>query len=266
MVEQVEPEVVRELLHIFIHLSQVTEERLDHFPLCLPLHDSAADLIQPFFRLVVAFGKGIVLLLVILLILCDMGVLADALLHQFCHHHGFLLQRRLFRFQLSGIIHLILDGFKGGDDLVPLLSENPQGFEVQCLDGVLVQMRRGTLLSVIVLVVAPPYDFSVLVVGVPHLRAVKAAAITASDFAGENADASVPVRIAEPPLHLLLHPVELCGRDNRFMVSLHIVLRHLALVLLLFLCQEVRGVNLLEQGVAFVFFVRSCQAWTHSFL
>ena len=116
-------------------------------------------------------------------------------------------------------------------------------------------MRRGAVLSVIVLVIAPPYDFSVLVIGVPHLRAVKAAAVTASDFAGENAHAAVPVRITEPSLHLLLHPVKLCGRDNRFMVSFHIVLRHLALVLLLFLCQEVRSVDLLEQGVAFVLFV-----------
>jgi serine protease inhibitor len=39
-------------------------------------------------------------------------------------------------------------------------------------------MRRGAVLSVIVLVIAPPYDLPVLVVGVPHLRAVKAAAVT----------------------------------------------------------------------------------------
>lgn len=90
MVEQVEPEVIGELLHISVHLSQATEERLDHLPICLSLHDPAADIIEPLFCLVVTFGKDIVLLLVVALVLCDMGVLADALLHQFRHHHGFL--------------------------------------------------------------------------------------------------------------------------------------------------------------------------------
>src|SRR5699024_7644968 len=98
-------------------------------------------------------------------------------------------------------------------------------------------------------------DFSVLVIGVPHLRAVKATAVTASDFTGENAHTAMPVRITASSLHLLLYPVELCGWDDGFMVSFHIVLRHLALVLFLFLCQEVRCVNLLEKGIAFVLFV-----------
>lgn len=83
MVEKVEPKVIREFLYILIHLCQVMKERLDHFPLCLTLHDPAADLIQPFLCPVIAFGESIILLLVILLILCNMGVLADALLDQF---------------------------------------------------------------------------------------------------------------------------------------------------------------------------------------
>jgi len=45
------------------------------------------------------------------------------------------------------VLHLILNGIICGYDLVPFLSENPQGFEVQCLDGFLVQMRRGAVLS-----------------------------------------------------------------------------------------------------------------------
>ena len=65
MVEKIEPEVIRKFLHILIHFSQVMKERLYHLSLCLTLHDSGADLIQPFLCPVVSVGKGIVLLLVI---------------------------------------------------------------------------------------------------------------------------------------------------------------------------------------------------------
>ena len=58
-----------------------------------------------------------------------------------------------------------------------------------------------------------------------------------------------------PGRHLVLRLLEHGGADDGLVVVLHIILRHLALVYLLLLGEEVHRVHLLQESVAFIFFV-----------
>ena len=89
----------------------------------------------------------------------------------------------------------------------------------------------------------------------PYLGTVPAPAVPAFYLSGENAHAAIPVPPRPPRLHQRLDAVK-DGRlyDGR-MVPLHIILRHFALVDFFLFGEEIHRVNLLEQGVAFVFLV-----------
>ena len=58
-----------------------------------------------------------------------------------------------------------------------------------------------------------------------------------------------------PSGQFLLHQKEDVLRDDCLVVAFHVVLRHGAVVLDSFLCQEVGGIGLLKQGIADVFLV-----------
>lgn len=84
--------------------------------------------------------------------------------------------------------------------------------------------------------VALPDGAFVLIRGVPQLRAVKFAAVTADDSGAKNAVAAVFSPQCISPLELNLHHILLLRADNGRMAVFDIVLRNLALVeLLLFI-------------------------------
>ena len=72
--------------------------------------------------------------------------------------------------------------------------------------------------------------------------------------------------LAGPAGHLLPYLIEDLFRNDGRVVVLHIHHGALPLIFLHRLADAVGGVGLLQQGIANVFLIRSCQAWTHSFL
>lgn len=112
------------------------------------------------------------------------------------------------------------------------------------------------LAVVLELVVATVDGLAILVGGVPDFRAVPAAAIAAFDFRRVDADAAVAVAAVPAALQFFLHLVEDRWADDGFVVVFDVVLWHLAFVIPHFLREEVDGVALLEERIAFVFLVR----------
>src|SRR5699024_6831582 len=82
-----------------------------------------------------------------------------------------------------------------------------------------------------------------------------APALAALNFGREHTHAAVAVLILHPPRHLRLDIVEGGRIDDGFVVALHIILRHLALVFLCLLLEKVHCELLLQEGVAFVLLI-----------
>ena len=107
----------------------------------------------------------------------------------------------------------------------------------------------------VVLLVAAVDDPAVLVGAVPDLGSKESAALTAFDFAGENAHAAVSASLSLAPRHLCLHHLEsFRGYDCR-MALLHEVAGDLPSVLHHLLCEEIRREGLLNSRAACVLLV-----------
>ena len=123
------------------------------------------------------------------------------------------------------------------------------------LEALFIKCRRRAFLPFLIFAVAAPDCFAVFVGGMPDLLPIKAAAVCADDFAGKNAGGADGVAQLLPAFDLSLDKVELFGADDPLMISLNVVLRDFAAVELLFLCEEINGEGLLQQGVPLVFLI-----------
>ena len=101
-----------------------------------------------------------------------------------------------------------------------------------------------------------PDDAAVLVIRVPNLLAINTAAVSAEDLGSEHARSAVASTDCLAPGHFGLHHVELGSVDDGGMAVLNVVAGDFAFVLLLCLGQKVNGETLLQQGIAFVLFIR----------
>lgn len=117
-------------------------------------------------------------------------------------------------------------------------------------------MGSAAFFAVVKFVVALPYHPAVLVIGMPDLRAVPAPTVTALYLAGKDACAALPVGSRLPSSHLLLHRLEHGRLYDGIVVMLHIILRDFSLIDLFLFGKEIHCVHFLQEGVAFVFFVR----------
>ena len=184
-----------------------------------------------------------------------MRILSDALLDQFC---GYIdLRYRRIEFRLNRVCgqlgkqHLTIHG----SDFFPGVDHLIRGTEENGLDLLLRQGWRSAFFS-IELVIALPDHPAVLVVAVPHLRSIPAAAAPTPDFAGKDVHRAQAVLPCFPAGHQQLNLLEGLFRDDGLVVAFYVVLGYLAFVLLFLFAQEVRGINLLEQRVASIFLVR----------
>lgn len=125
----------------------------------------------------------------------------------------------------------------------------------KCREEAAIRLSGAAFFPAVKLVVALPDGLAVLAVGMPHLGAIPAPAVRTFYPAGEYAHAARPVLPGMPGRHLVLRLLEHGGADDGLVVVLHIILRHLALVYLLLLGEEVHRVHLLQESVAFIFFV-----------
>ena len=116
-------------------------------------------------------------------------------------------------------------------------------------------MRHPANLGSLVLVIALPDDPAILIVGMPDLRPVPAAATATLHPAGEDADRAAPVLSRLPGGHKDLDRLEGIWRDDGFVVVPDVVLWNLTLIVLFLLGQEVHGVGLLEKGIALVLLI-----------
>lgn len=116
-------------------------------------------------------------------------------------------------------------------------------------------MGRGAFGFILEFAVALPDHSAVLVIGVPHLGAVHAAAVAAEDLPGEGTAAVVASALPLPPGDLRLHRFPFLGTDDCRVAVLHIVLGHLAFVDLHGLGEKIHGVPFLKQGRTLVLFV-----------
>lgn len=210
--------------------------------------DFGGHLVEPLFRFAVPGGQAVVFFAVVILVLCDMGVLVDAVLNESRNHVQLLGQPVTLFFKLRGVKGCITDEPESLDDGV-LVGESlvcrPHEHHLNLVVG---QVWRGALLAV-VFVIALPDDFPVFVRAVPDLGAVPAAALAAFDFAGEVVDTAVAVPARTAFLKLNLHLVKNIRINDGLMFTLDVVLRNLAFVDLCFLREVIDGVGFLQQGV-----------------
>jgi len=66
--------------------------------------DFGGHLVEPLFRFVVPGGQAVVFFAVVILVLCDMGVLVDAVLNESRNHVQLLGQPVPLFFKLRGIL------------------------------------------------------------------------------------------------------------------------------------------------------------------
>ena len=159
------------------------------------------------------------------LIQCDIGIPQDRLRQLIggvgqLPFHAFLLGA-----EGGGIVNRIAQHHCRADDRIALITQSAHGAHHNVLNLGISQMRR-TADRAGVLAVALPDDFAVLVVGMPDLGAVSAAAVSAVNHAGENVHSAVTVIPGLARRHLLLHEVEGFRADDRFMVAFHVILRY----------------------------------------
>ena len=103
--------------------------------------------------------------------------------------------------------------------------------------------------------IALPDNPAVFAVGMPDLRAVPLAALSAAYLTGEKMDAAVSPTAAFSTLQFLLNQLKHLRLDDGFVVALHIVLRNLSLVDLFLFGEEIHRVALLKKRIAFVFLI-----------
>ncbi len=142
-----------------------------------------------------------------------------------------------------------------GSQFFFLLEQDIDRSDECVFDLFLRDMGSTAWLSAFVFAVALVDDPAVFVCGVPDLGAVPAPAFTALDFRREYTHTAVAVLVLCPSRHLRLDIIEGHRVDDSLVITLHIILRHLALVFLRFLLEEVHGKLLLKEGVALVFFI-----------
>lgn len=121
--------------------------------------------------------------MVFALILCDAGVLRDAFLDESRHRVHIDLQVCPFLHKRGGVEDRVLDGFKILDQRILFGDEDVHCFYEKAPYLILGDVRRSAFAIPVEFVVALPDDLSVLVIGVPHLRAVPATAFAALDSA-----------------------------------------------------------------------------------
>ena len=195
--------------------------------------------------------------MVLFLSLRDGGMLADNRPDQL----GVLLQ-----FLICGLNALIngcrigQEGngfFTAGQDRVPTEDELTVCGEELVLNIRFIERRRGALgFALLKLAVALPDDAAVLVIRVPDLLAVNAAAISAEDLGSKHARSAIASTDCLAPGHFGLHHVKLGSVDDGGVAIFNVVAGDFAFVLLLRLGQKVNGETLLKQGIALVFFIR----------
>src|SRR5699024_2194885 len=103
--------------------------------------------------------------------------------------------------------------------------------------------------------IALPDNPAVFAVGMPDLRTVPLAALSAAYLTGEKMDAAVSPTAAFSTLQFLLNQLKHLRLNDGFMVALHIVLRDLALVDLFLFGEEIHRVALLQERITFVLLV-----------
>lgn len=234
---------------------QAFQKQLDLLASCLPVGDllgqhllAGLGGVEPVHQRVVAF-------LIIRLIEGNMGVFLDAILDQTGDHVDFGIQSIKFLLQVigsqMGLQYFVVDG----DNPVLGVDHLVGGPEEDVLQLDLSERRCGAFFS-LELVIALPDDSAILVVRMPDLRPVPAAAAAALHSAGEDTDRAAPVLSCLPGGHKDLDCLEGIRRYDGFVVVPDVVLWDFTLVVLFLLGQEVHGVCLLEQGVALVLLVR----------
>ena len=100
-----------------------------------------------------------------------------------------------------------------------------------------------------------PDDLPVGVVAVPDLRPVPAAAVSALELTGKDADRALAVPALGAGSHQRLHHLEGLRIDNGLVVVLDVVLRDFTLVGLFLLGQKIYSEGLLQQRITLVLFV-----------
>ena len=105
------------------------------------------------------------------------------------------------------------------------------------------------------LAVASPDGAPVFVGGMPDLGAKVTTTVSADQPGGKDAVAAVTASDGFPALQLSLHQLPFGGIDDGRVAVLHIILRHLALVFLLFLGEKIHRERLLQKGVTFILLV-----------
>ena len=105
------------------------------------------------------------------------------------------------------------------------------------------------------LAVAPPDGALVFVGGMPDLGTEVTTTVPADQPGGKYAVAAVAAPNSFPALQLTLHQLPLSRVNDGRVAVLHIILRHLALVFLLFLGEKIHRERLLQEGVTLVLLV-----------
>ena len=183
------------------------------------------------------------------------GVLAHSLPDEFGYNAHLDLQGFLLRIQFCCVGQMLENGLHIVRDEVPLRQQLVKGRQKLLLNHRFAQVRRLATRALDEAGVALPDGAAVFVVEVPHLAAVHAPAAAAVNSAGEAVLAVVLTAQFPSTLQFQLHfLVNLVAHDGRVTVF-DVVLRHLALVDLHLLCEEIRAEGLLQQCVALVFFV-----------
>ena len=160
------------------------------------------------------------------------------------------LDRGDFSLNAGGIASLGHDLQADIHDFVLMRDGSVEGFHKRRLDILVPQRRHFAIGFPAVLVIATPSTSAYV-----FLASVKAATFGTEEFPGEAVGVGRIEAQRCAPLEFLLGGIKQGRGDDGGVAVFHIILRHLALVNLVFLGQEIRTESLLEQRLAFVFFV-----------
>ena len=252
-INEAAPERFVERLHRRLPFERL-DESVQLLRPCLSALDGRDGVFVGVFCFIVPPYEVIVAFLVCALVLGDAGVFGDASFRHFCEGVHVRLVFCLFLLERVGLAERGLQGADVFDDVRLACEELVHSAEEGLLDVGFGEVWR--LAMVFEFVVAAVDGLAVFVGGVPDFRAVPAAAIAAPDFRRVDADAAVAVAAVPAALQFLLYLVEDFGADDGFVVVLDVILWHFAFVLPCFFREEVDGVALLEERIAFVFLVR----------
>ncbi len=170
-------------------------KRLDevHQPFALRFlcGDGRNNFIVPSLGFIISPDQPVIAFLVLVLILCNAGVLRHDVLRHFHKHRHLFLQLAFLFPQGIGDAQCPADDLRIGDDLFLFRDQLVVCRYERRLDLILRDVWSLALIAV-VLPVAAVDDLAVPIRGMPDLRAVPAAAVGAFYLVGEDAHATVP--------------------------------------------------------------------------